>query len=195
MILFFDTETTGLFPGQICQLSYIMQTKEKAIAKNFFFSVGYVEPSALAVHGFSVQKLTELSLGKEFCHHFNEISADFEKADLICAHNTNFDFSFMRKEYERLGQTFFIKNEFCSMKKATPICKLLRKSGVGYKYPKLSELCSFLGISDDDIGQKASALFDNQSSFHDARFDTSALYLAVNKAIQLQYFKELENYL
>ena len=195
MILFFDTETTGLFPGQICQLSYIMQTKENVVAKNFFFNVDYVEPSALAVHGFSVQKLKELSLGKGFSHFFEEIGADFEKADLICAHNTNFDFSFMRKEYERLGQTFYVKNEFCSMKKATPICKLLRKSGVGYKYPKLSELCAFLGIADADISQKASDLFNNKSSFHDARFDTSALYLAVNKAIQLDHFKDLENYL
>ncbi len=195
MILYFDTETTGLFPGQICQLSYIMQKTDSVIAKNFFFSVDFVEPSALSVHGFSVQKLKELSLGKEFYNHFEEISCDFEKADLICAHNTSFDFSFMRKEYERLGQTFYIKNEFCSMKKSTPICKLLRKTGVGYKYPKLSELCSFLAITDLDINKNAKALFGNEASYHDARFDTSALYLAVNKCIQLKYFKDLENYL
>lgn len=195
MILFFDTETTGLYPGQICQLSYIMQTKEKVKAKNFFFSVDYVEPSALAVHGFSVQKLKELSLGKGFCDFYDEISADFEKSDLICAHNTNFDFSFMRKEYERLGQTFYVNNEFCSMKKSTPICKLLRKSGSGYKYPKLSELCDFIGISDADISMQADALFQAKSSFHDARFDTSALYLAVNKCIKLDYFKDLRKYL
>ncbi len=195
MILFFDTETTGLYPGQICQLSYIMQTKEGISAKNFFFSVDYVEPSALAVHGFSVQKLKELSSGKEFLHHFNQISADFEKADIICAHNTSFDFSFMRNEYDRLGQTFYIKNEFCSMKKSTPICKLPRKSGIGYKYPKLSELCAFVGISDLDISKQVCTLFGTNSAFHDARFDTSALYLAVNKCIQLEYFKDLNEYL
>ena len=189
MILYFDTETTGLYPGQICQLSYIMQTKERVSAKNFFFSVDFVEPSAQSVHGFSVQKLKELSLGKEFSDFFEEISADFEKADLICAHNTSFDFSFMRKEYERLGQTFYTKNEFCSMKKSTPICKLLRKTGAGYKYPKLSELCLFLGISDSEISTVSSSLFGTETSFHDARFDTSALYLAVNKCRQLQYFK------
>ena len=195
MILFFDTETTGLYPGQICQLSYIMQTREKAYAKNFFFSVDYVEPSALAVHGFSVQKLKELSLGRDFSFFFDEINLDFQKADLICAHNTSFDFSFMRKEYERLGQTFYVKNEFCSMKKTTPICKILRKSGVGYKYPKLSELCEFVGISDSQISQKTSMLFGNKSSFHDARFDTSALYLAVNKCLKLEQFKDLEKYI
>lgn len=195
MILFFDTETTGLYSGQICQLSYIMKTKEITLAKNFFFSVDFVEPSAFAVHGFSVEKLKELSLGKEFSHHFNEINADFEKADLICAHNTSFDIGFMRREYEKLGQTFYVKNEFCSMKKSTPICKLPRKNNKGYKYPKLIELCEFFEVSDSDINKQANILFGSQSSYHDARFDTTALYLAVNKAIKLQHFKELENYL
>ena len=44
-ILMFDTETTGLRPGQICQLSYIVidnSTKPyKVYGKNFFFSVDY----------------------------------------------------------------------------------------------------------------------------------------------------------
>ncbi|MBQ9709781.1 MAG: hypothetical protein IJV67_04100 [Clostridia bacterium] len=57
MILFFDTETTGLMPGRIVQLSYVMQTANEVRAKNFFFAVDYVEPSAQAVHGFSPQKL------------------------------------------------------------------------------------------------------------------------------------------
>ena len=195
MILFFDTETTGLFAGQICQLSYIMQTKESTIAKNFFFSVDFVEPSAFAVHGFSVQKLKELSNGKEFKHFFDEISSDFENADLICAHNTSFDFGFMRREYEKLEKTFYVKNEFCSMKNSTPICKLPRKNSKGYKYPKLSELCAFFEVLEGDIDKNASELFGNKSSYHDARFDTTALYLAVNKAITSQHFKELENYL
>ena len=66
MILYFDTETTGLHPGQICQLSYVMQTKEKVESKNFFFSVDYIEPSAQMVHGFSKQKLFDLSAGRNF---------------------------------------------------------------------------------------------------------------------------------
>ena len=36
MIIYFDTETTGLYPGQICQLSYVMQDEGKVVAKNFF---------------------------------------------------------------------------------------------------------------------------------------------------------------
>ena len=195
MIIYFDTETTGLYPGQICQLSYIMQDKNGVVSKNFFFSVDYVEYSAFLVHGFSKEKLSELSFGKKFSDHFLEIKTDFERADVIVAHNTSFDFSFMRKEYERLNQTFLIKNEFCSMKKFTPICKLARKTGVGYKYPKLNELCLFLGVSEEDIHKTACSLFNSNSAFHDARFDTSALYLAVNKGLQKEYFKELEEFL
>ncbi len=195
MIIYFDTETTGLYPGQICQLSYLLQSKEKVVAKNFFFSVDAVEYSAYLVHGFSKEILEELSCGKKFCDHFLEIKKDFESADLIVAHNTNFDFSFMRKEYERLNQIFFVKNEFCSMKKFTPVCKLQRKSGVGYKYPKLNELCLFLGISEKDIDNTATKLFNANSAFHDARFDASALYLAVNKGLEQDYFKELEEFL
>ncbi len=195
MILYFDTETSGLYPGQICQLSYVMQTKEEVTAKNFFFTVDCVEMGAQLVHGFSVQKLKELSCGKRFCDFFSEIKSDFEEADLIVSHNTAFDFSFMRKEYERLNEIFYIKNEFCSMKKSTPICKLLRKSGTGYKYPKLQELCQFCEISDNEILTFSSTAFNSACSFHDARFDTSAVYLAVNKMIENGCFKELEEYL
>ena len=42
MILFFDTETTGLIPGRIIQLSYVMQSETATTAKNFFFAVEYV---------------------------------------------------------------------------------------------------------------------------------------------------------
>lgn len=195
MILYFDTETTGLRPGQICQISYIIQDKNGATAKNFFFSVDFVEQSAFLVHGFSKEKLQSLSGGKKFCDSFLEIKEDFMNADLIVSHNTSFDFSFMRKEYERLNEIFLIKNEFCSMKKFTPICKLKRKSGEGFKYPKLSELCEFLGICDEEVQKNTQKLFSACSSFHDARFDTSAVYLAVNKGLEKDYFKEIKQYL
>ena len=180
MILYFDTETSGLYPGQICQLSYIMQDKEKSTAKNYFFTVDSVEYSAYMVHGFSVEKLYKLSNGKRFSSFIEEISADFERANLIVSHNTAFDFMFMRAEFERLGKTFYVKDEFCSMKSMTPICKLPRSKGVGYKYPKLSELCLHFGITDREIAITSEKLFGKSASFHDARFDTTAVYLAVN---------------
>ena len=61
MVIYFDTETTGLCPGRIIQLSYIKESENEAIGKNFYFAVDYIEPSAQAVHGISVEKLKELS--------------------------------------------------------------------------------------------------------------------------------------
>lgn len=190
MILYFDTETSGLYPGQICQLSYVMQERENSTAKNFFFTVDSVEYSAYMVHGFSAEKLFNLSNGKRFFDFFDEINADFSRADLVVSHNTAFDFMFMRAEYERLGEIFSVKDEFCSMKKMTPVCKLPRNKGVGYKYPKLSELCAHFGITDREIAITSQKLFGASANFHDARFDTTAVYLAVNFGMENELVME-----
>lgn len=186
MILYFDTETSGLYPGQICQLSYVMQDQTKSQAKNFFFTVDNVEYSAYMVHGFSVEKLIRLSGGKRFTSFIDEIRLDFERADLVVSHNTAFDFMFMRAEFERLGYVFTVKNELCSMKSMTPVCKLSRSKGTGYKYPKLSELCAYFGITDREIAVTSEKLFGKSARFHDARFDTTAVYLAVNYGMETE---------
>lgn len=184
MILYLDTETTGLAPGEICQLSYIMQTETQTTKKNFFFAVSFMPPSAQAIHGFSLEALQTLSGGKKFSDCASEIANDFASASLIVAHNISFDFSFLREEFERAGIPFSYKEEFCTMKKFTPLCKLPRKSGVGYKYPRLNELCEYLGITERDIDKACASLFSGDVGYHDARFDTTAVYLAVNKAIR-----------
>ena len=69
-LLVFDTETTSIKPGQICQLSYITidtATKpQKTEGKNIFFTVDEMDPNAEAVHGFSLEKLYDLSGGMYF---------------------------------------------------------------------------------------------------------------------------------
>lgn len=196
MIIYLDTETTGLHPGNICQLSYIIQTKENQYAKNFFFTVDNVEYGAFMVHGFSVEKLLKLSNGKRFNYYAEEIYNDLKTADLVIAHNTAFDFMFLSKEYENLGCLFNIDNSFCSMKKTTAICKLSRPNGKGYKYPKLNELCTFLGVSDAEILSESKRLFKEKTAYHDARFDATAVYLAVNRGIEkYSELKEIKDYL
>lgn len=186
MIIYFDTETTGLRPGKICQLSYIMQDETEVRAKNMFFHVGYVEPSAAAVHGFTAEILYRLSEGKVFADRAEEIAADFSAAQLVVAHNFSFDAMFMSAEFERLGERFRYENSFCSMKKFTPLCRLLRANGTAYKYPKLNELCTFLDIYPYDVTRESMRLFKAAPSAHDARYDTAALYLAMNAAMQCE---------
>ncbi len=184
MILYFDTETTGLRPGQICQLSYIIQDQFGEIFKNYFFTVDSVEYSAFLVHGFSAQKLYALSGGKRFVDHIKEIAFDFASADLIVAHNIDFDLSFLRTEFERAGVLFKYKNALCSMKTAVPLCKLPRSRGVGYKYPRLGELCNYFAVTESEIESFERKYFAESTSAHDARYDTTALYLCVKKAME-----------
>ncbi|MBQ9734445.1 MAG: 3'-5' exonuclease [Clostridia bacterium] len=196
MILYFDTETSGLRPGQICQLSYLLQTQNEVTAKNFFFTVDSVEYGAYMVHGFSVDKLRKLSGGKRFADHIDEIEKDFLSSDMLVSHNTAFDFSFMRTEFERLNRQFIINGEFCTMKKSTPVCKLMRSSCANYKYPKLAELCDYFGITVDSIKDASNELFGAHAGYHDARFDTVAVYLSANTGMKSEkIFKELEGFL
>ena len=169
MILFFDTETTGLIPGRIIQLSYVMQSETETTAKNFFFAVEYIEPSAVAVHGFTPEKLAVLSNGKTF-------SCD------IVAHNVKFDIGFMIAEFCYQDRRFRYKQEFDTMKFFTDVMKLPRENHAGYKYPKLSELIGFLDIYPYDVTRKTAELFSVCGvGGHDARYDTAALYLAFNE--------------
>ena len=194
MIIYLDTETTGLYPGQICQLSYIMQSSESIKSRNFFFTVDEMEYSAFMVHGFSPEKLKFLSGGKRFKDYIDVIEKDFADASLIVSHNTAFDFMFLREEFSRLNRVLTIENEFCSMKKTTELCRLSRSRGEGYKYPKLSELCKFLDIYDFQIKNATERFFDDQAGYHDARFDTSAVFLAMNECMkaydEFSYLKE-----
>ncbi len=67
--IFIDTETTGLEPGEIIQLTYCVcdinsRGEEKFPLPKLLFDVDYIEESAEAIHGFSVEKLKILSKGK-----------------------------------------------------------------------------------------------------------------------------------
>ncbi|MBO5286032.1 MAG: 3'-5' exonuclease [Clostridia bacterium] len=181
MVIYFDTETTGLHPGNICQLSYIVEDGLGTYGKNFFFTVDNVEYSAYLVHGFSVADLFRLSGGKRFIDSIKEISCDFASADLIVAHNVDFDLNFMRAEFKNANATFKYNKEFCSMKSSVCVCKLPRSRGVGYKYPKLTELCAFLNITEQDVMDTERRLYGSVNQSHDARYDTAALYLCVKK--------------
>jgi DNA polymerase-3 subunit epsilon len=161
-----------------------------------YFSVDSIDFGAYMVHGLSPSLLEELSGGLIFKDRIAEIEKDFSCADLIVAHNTAFDFMFLRKEFENCNKDFIVKNEFCSMKKMTPVCKIKRSSGKGYKYPKLSELCGYFYLSDEEILEQAENLFGETKGYHDARFDTTAVYLAVNRGMQTEeLMRELKEYL
>lgn len=180
--IFFDTETTGFNPGNICQLAYIIKDEHTIQGKNFYFTVDYVEHGAEAVHGLSIKKLEKLSNKKRFSSFAYEIKSDFEDANILVAHNYSFDERFLVSEFSNCQLDFKTNNYFCSMKYFTPICRL-RGRRSGYKYPKLEELAYFFGVGNEDVLKQTKKIFDSKRiSFHDARFDIVTTYLCCLKA-------------
>lgn len=189
-LLFFDTETTSIKPGSICQLSYITVDAsvkpQVTTGKNFFFTVDEMDPSAEEVHGFSLEKLYNLSNGQYFEDLVMDFIDDFKEADFVIGHNVNFDVKFLRHELEMLGEYFEPKNTFCTMAYYKDICKLLKANGT-YKNPKLAEVIDYLGITEEKITQTSEKLFEGSGNYHDARFDTAATYLTVIEGLKKGY--------
>ena len=94
-LIFLDTETTGFEPGQIAQLTYIIEHEDILTPKNFFFNVDEMSEGAAKVHGFTKERLVELSKGQVFKDIHEQVLKDFEDSILIC-HNVNFDYSFVK---------------------------------------------------------------------------------------------------
>ncbi|CAG9706056.1 DNA polymerase III epsilon subunit [Clostridium neonatale] len=153
-LLFFDTETTSVKPGSICQLSYITvdasAKPQITTGKNFFFTVDEMEPSAEEIHGFSLEKLYELSNGQYFEDLVPEFIDDFKESDFLIGHNVNFDVRFLKHELLTLGEFFEPKNIFCTMAYYRDICKIPKANGE-IKNPKLSEVIDWLNISEKQI--------------------------------------------
>ena len=184
----FDTETTGLRPGHICQLAYIIEDGEQGGIKgaNLFFSVDYIEPGAQNIHGFSVEELAELSCGRRFGDAADDIYKDFTSCDLWIAHNYAFDYAFIAAEFKRSGlATARPRRNFCTMRNFAPVLKLPApprtpwRAGAfsaqrqprpatqpyQYKFPNLKELAEFNGIKKEEISAFANAVFGVDAAF------------------------------
>lgn len=189
-MIFFDTETTGIKPGNICQLSYILVDTSvkptRTIGKNIFFTVEYVEPGAEKIHGFSAEALYELSNGQYFEDQLEEFLEDFKTADFLIGHNVNFDIKFLTYELEGCGEVLEPKNVFCTMNYYKDICNL-KNNNNGCKFPKLQETIEFLNIEESRIDSLTKKYFEETGSFHDARFDVTATYLLVTEGIRKGY--------
>lgn len=183
--IFFDTETTGLNPGQIGQISYIVEGEQGIEeAKNIFYKVDSVEPGAQRVHGFSVEDFDRLSNGKTFKDGHGELYEAFKDKRLV-AHNIGFDIKFISSEFWRCGISFQAVDKACTMEFFKNILKIeprSRRYG-RYKNPKLSEVIDYFNLDNNKIMEYSRQLFGNEQfnqGYHDSRFDTTAMYVAAN---------------
>ncbi|WP_411680264.1 3'-5' exonuclease [Clostridium thailandense] len=191
--IFIDTETTSLEPGEILQLTYCvcdindLGEEKVSFAKNFFFAVDYIDPSAEAVHGFDVKTLKLLSNGQRFKNVASEVADDFREGIFI-AHNVKFDQKFVRAEFDRLDYSNWSpKQFFCTMEFFKSIVKSTTKTG-RLKNPRLEETMTFLGINKNTVLKGARKLFScGTVDFHDARYDVAALVSCYYRAQKLGY--------
>ena len=178
--VFLDTETTGFAPGQIAQLSMIIEEENGGVsAKNYFFNIDYITSGAEELCGRGVEFYKEASRGKKFADYKDEIFSILTNSILI-AHNLNFDENFISTEFWRQGIMFKPSERLDTMTYFRDICNILGKTG-RVKNPKLDELIGYYNIDRDKIMAYANSLFKEteyvNAGLHDARFDTTALFV------------------
>lgn len=195
----FDVETTGLncHEEQIAQLSYVIINNEYNIknAKNFYFSVDYMSDGARAVNGLDEDILNELSGGKKFKDFANEIYQDFINADVLIAHNLDFDLKFLEEEFERLNYNIDTFNRdkkyYCTMQSYTMFMQIPHFY-YGFKYPRLDEVMEYLNIKNIDIEDKTKEVFECiGNSYHDSRFDVIATLFAYQSVKKIKLVSEV----
>lgn len=164
MIIFFDTETTGIprwdlpadDPSQprIVDIGAILCEQDGTEVDRFESIVkpdGWtVAEGAAKVHGIT----TEIALeqGRPIAEVLDGFDGLQNRATLIAAFNIRFDDKLLRGERRRLGRPdgFGTVPVFCCMKGATPICKMpgtakMKAAGFNkFKPPKLTEAVEIL---------------------------------------------------
>lgn len=177
MFLFFDTETTGLprdwnapvekldnWPRlvQLAWLAFDREGNRLAGGEHIVRPEGFIIPTASSdVHGITTERA--LAEGEDLRQVLEEFSGKISEADLLIAHNMNFDEKIVGSEFLRnsIASRLFEKERICTMISSIDFCAIPSSSGSGYKWPRLSELhVKLFGKDFEDA--------------HDALVDTSA---------------------
>lgn len=185
--VFLDTETTGLSPGMIAQLALIVEENNEIVkVKNYFFTIDYITKSAQETcSNRGIEFYKEASNGKRFADYAEEILQELTGATLV-GHNISFDENFLSTEFWRLNIMFRPESRIDTMKYFKDKVNAVNSLG-RTKYPNLSEVINYCGISNNEIVETSKRLFRNiidtdNLSAHDAIYDTVAMYLAYKKS-------------
>ncbi|NTU98640.1 3'-5' exonuclease [Candidatus Falkowbacteria bacterium] len=156
MIIFFDTETTGLpknwkapltdsdnWPRMV-QIAWQIYTKdgERVSSSNYLIRPsGFMIPdAAFKVHGISTEKAW--NEGRELEQVLVEFDRISDDASYLVGHNVAFDLKVVGAEMARLNlssaKMFGIKS-MCTMQLGASVCQIPTQYG-GYKQPSLAEL-------------------------------------------------------
>ncbi|MFW6065082.1 MAG: exonuclease domain-containing protein [Candidatus Natronoplasma sp.] len=168
--IFVDVETTGISKiiSRVVELAYIVYLgdEEKRRYSELVEPYGFTIPQdAIDVHGITNEKATEEGLP------ITEVMIDFNRAarqaDLIIAHNAEFDIKVIANEMSRIDNfppiALNVTPVYCTMKNLTHYCELDRYDRYGnkmqgYKWPTLWEL--YRKVFGEEIHQTHRALED-----------------------------------
>lgn len=172
MYLFGDTETTGFAKkgscvqegqARICQLALLLVDENRNTVAEFSALIkpdGWIiSDGAYETHGKSMEDCERYGL--PIASAYGAFDCFAKRAGLFVCHNMNFDWRLLEIEAAYGQKTLPQIQKFCTMKAATPVCKLPGRYG-DFKWPKAIEALQIL--CDRDIGDDA----------HDAMHDTRA---------------------
>ena len=175
-----DVELDGNHPSRIIQLSYIIIEGRKIRGKNFYFAAKAINRYARKVHGLSVYQLKQLSGGKGFVDHMDEIYRDFADCKLVIGHDVAGDVKYIKREFQRYGIQLPDYPIFCTLKHYTEEAHIpLKQNPKVLKPPRLEELCNHFGLTEDFIAGKCHKWYGGGDHPHDARYDAAAAYLCM----------------
>ncbi len=146
-IVFFDTETTGLRPGQIISYSFVrwVDGEQRESVSRLVMPTIEVEPQAAKVNGFTPEKWAAAGatpLNAEDIATFHRVM----HGQVIGGANIGFDFRFVEAECERMGATVprwqYHPCDVESMARPLWIAGEIEKCS-------LHELCEYFKISND----------------------------------------------
>jgi DNA polymerase-3 subunit epsilon len=195
MILFFDTETTGLPKNwkapitdlenwpRLVQIAYLVYDFDGNLihsCNEIIKPNGFTIPKdASKIHGITAEIATRR--GSNIEDVFEIFSIHLKRAKVIVAHNMAYDEKIIGSELIRMGLDNILdsKEKICTMESTVDLCKI----GVsyGYKWPKLEEIHRFLFKHD----------FEDA---HDALADIQATAKCFWELKKIGVIKLLQNY-
>lgn len=105
-----------------------------------------MQPAATAVNGLTTEYLREKGVDVKLAlTHYSDL---IKTGHVIAAYNSQFDLKVMRGELRRAGMPdlFEMTPNICLMRACTNVCRVPKKAGSGYKFPKLAEACALFKI-------------------------------------------------
>lgn len=158
-----DTEANGLFDfsqpadadcqprlASLCLILVDENLEVEAVHDILVRPDGWeMNPGASAVNGLTTERLTEE--GCPVCDVLDLYEGAIDEGRAVVAFNAQYDTKIMRAELRRAGRDdrFESTPNICTMRSLVDICQVPKKSGNGFKFPKLAEACAHFGIESD----------------------------------------------